>query len=153
MVQRIIKHQPHQSQCLSTWHLSQPPSALPDGIMSRSHLLGVLLGQRGLVRDPAAIVINHLDSWHWWSQFMASQGTSHHSCYKWVWVKINHQGTAGFGSCSHLLGFHLGYLFLTHSQMAPSSLQETSGCHRPSRAQKCGFQPDSVASERRPQSL
>ena len=29
----------------------------------------------------------------------------------------SHQGTAGFGPCLHLPGFHFGYLFLTHSQM------------------------------------
>ena len=31
----------------------------------------------------------------------------------WVWAKLNHPGTAGFGPGLHLLGFHLGYLFLT----------------------------------------
>ena len=33
--------------------------------------------------------------------------------------KVNHQGTADFGPCFHLPGFHLGYLFLTHSQEGP----------------------------------
>ena len=32
--------------------------------------------------------------------------------------KSNHQGTAGFGPCFHLLGLHLGYLFLTHSHIS-----------------------------------
>ena len=27
--------------------------------------------------------------------------------------KLNRRGYAGFGPCFHLLGFHLGYLFLT----------------------------------------
>ena len=40
-------------------------------------------------------------------------------CYvaRWVWVKIKPPGTAGFGPCFRFPGFHLGYLFLTHSQM------------------------------------
>ena len=29
--------------------------------------------------------------------------------------KLHHQGTAGFGPCFHLPGFHFGNLFLTHS--------------------------------------
>ena len=29
--------------------------------------------------------------------------------------KLSHQGTAGFGPCVHLPGFHFGYLFLTHT--------------------------------------
>ena len=42
--------------------------------------------------------------------------------------KLTHHGTAGFGPWFHLLGFHLGYLFLTHSHISsrglvPSSLQ------------------------------
>ena len=31
--------------------------------------------------------------------------------------KLNHQGTAGFCPCFHLPGFHLRYLFLTHSHV------------------------------------
>ena len=34
-----------------------------------------------------------------------------------VWVKISPPGTAGFGPCFHLPGFHLGYRFLTHSHV------------------------------------
>ena len=30
--------------------------------------------------------------------------------------KLSHQGTAGFGRCFHLPGFHFVYLFLTHTQ-------------------------------------
>ena len=30
--------------------------------------------------------------------------------------KVNHQKTAGFSPCFHLLGFHLGYPFLTQTQ-------------------------------------
>ena len=29
--------------------------------------------------------------------------------------KLSHQGTAGFGPCFHLPGFHFGYLFLNHN--------------------------------------
>ena len=29
-----------------------------------------------------------------------------------LWVKINHQGTAGFHPCFHLPGFHSGYLYV-----------------------------------------
>ena len=36
--------------------------------------------------------------------------------------KLNHQGTAGFGPCFHLPGFHFGYIFLTHSHMSPKIL-------------------------------
>ena len=32
-------------------------------------------------------------------------------------LKLNHLGTAGFGPWLHLPGFHLGYLFLTHSHV------------------------------------
>ena len=32
-------------------------------------------------------------------------------------LKLNHQGTAGFGPCVHLQGFHFGYIFLTHSHV------------------------------------
>ena len=35
----------------------------------------------------------------------------------WVWVKLKHQGTAGFSHWFHLLGFQNGYPFLTHSHM------------------------------------
>ena len=31
--------------------------------------------------------------------------------------KLNHQGTAGFGPCFHVPGFHFGHLFLTHSHI------------------------------------
>ena len=27
----------------------------------------------------------------------------------WVWVKLNHQGTAGFSPCFHMPGFQLGH--------------------------------------------
>ena len=33
--------------------------------------------------------------------------------------KLNHQGTTGFSPWFHLPGFHFGYLFLTHSHLAP----------------------------------
>ena len=45
-----------------------------------------------------------------WSQNLCGHGS-----------KLNHQGTAGFGPCFHLLGFNLGYLFLTHSHVALAS--------------------------------
>ena len=45
--------------------------------------------------------------------------------------KLSHQGTADFGPCCHLPGFHFGYLFLTHVDMgsmvtAPLSLARRS---------------------------
>ena len=40
--------------------------------------------------------------------------------------KLNHQGTAGFGPCFPLPGFHLGYRFLTHSQLESGVLHESS---------------------------
>ena len=52
----------------------------------------------------------------------------------------NHQGTTGFGPCFHLPGFHLGYLFLTHSHLRKALIQpypkglvglETSASTRP----------------------
>ena len=42
----------------------------------------------------------------------------------WVWVKINHQDTAGFGPCSYFAGFHFGYIFLTHSKCLRSSHED-----------------------------
>ena len=39
--------------------------------------------------------------------------------------KLSHQGTAGFGPCSYLPKFHLGYVLLTHTQVKiPCSLLE-----------------------------
>ena len=35
--------------------------------------------------------------------------------------KLSHQGTAGFGPCYCLAGFHFGCLFLTHSHLIPGS--------------------------------
>ena len=36
----------------------------------------------------------------------------------WVWLKIKELGLRGFSLCCHLPGFHFGYPFLTHSQLA-----------------------------------
>ena len=33
--------------------------------------------------------------------------------------KLNHQGIAGFGPCTHLPGCHFGYPFLTHTHLLP----------------------------------
>ena len=35
----------------------------------------------------------------------------------WYGSKLDHQGTAGFGPCFHLQGFHFGYICLTHSHI------------------------------------
>ena len=35
----------------------------------------------------------------------------------WVWVKLNHEGTAGFAPCFHFPGFHFGTLFLSHNHI------------------------------------
>ena len=39
--------------------------------------------------------------------------------------KLNHKKTAGFSPCFHLLGFHWGYPFLTHTQMEPNWFEIT----------------------------
>ena len=39
--------------------------------------------------------------------------------------KLNHQGTAGFGPCFHLSGFHCGHVFLTHSRVVSPLMSHT----------------------------
>ena len=39
----------------------------------------------------------------------------------WYGSKLNQQGTAGFGPCFYLPGFHFGYIFLTHSHVGFAS--------------------------------
>ena len=42
---------------------------------------------------------------------------------KWVWVNINHQGTAYFSSYFRLPGLNFGHPFLTHSQIEEGLLE------------------------------
>ena len=48
-----------------------------------------------------------------WISFLKFQGWGFCQCYESFGCgsKLNHQGTAGFGPCCHLPGFHFGYLF------------------------------------------
>ena len=117
VARRATREGPRAHCCGTRWRASM--AALPiagRGLgVDAMELAWLLLGNIYCIFAHCGLVGNpHLTAK---IQVFAPLPTSNQVMYIWVWVKLNHQGTTGFSPCFHLPGFHLGYLFLTHSHM------------------------------------